>query len=150
MKNSTLEKGFDERQILERGRAFRNAYLTLAGTLLLMFLMNDGFELYIFDGLALFDISIMLSLAVFGCTAVLHDAFDSYDRVSNGVPIIFGIYGVISVIMSIVHIVKGDPLIEESGVIGSEIIFLFTGLCFASVGIAYLIKRARDKKASEE
>ena len=53
IKNSTLEKGFDERQILERGRAFRNAYLTLAGALLLMFLMNDGFELYIFDGLAL-------------------------------------------------------------------------------------------------
>lgn len=53
MKNSTLEKGFDERQILERGRAFRNAYLTLAGALLLMFLLNEGFELYIFDGLAL-------------------------------------------------------------------------------------------------
>ncbi|MBP0955877.1 MAG: hypothetical protein J5997_00760 [Oscillospiraceae bacterium] len=115
-----------------------------------MFLLNDGFELYIFDGLALFDIPIMLSLAVFGCTAVLHDAFDSYNRASNGVPIIFVIYGIISVITTVIHILKGDPLIKESGVIGSEIIFLFTGLCFASVGIAYLIKRARDKKASEE
>lgn len=76
MKKDYLEKDFDERQIAERGRAFRNAYLTMAAAMTVMFFINDVLEMYLFDSSAFYMMPTVLSLAVFMCTAVRKDAFE--------------------------------------------------------------------------
>ena len=147
MKKDYLDKDFDERQIAERGRAFRNAYLTMAAAMTVMFFTNDALELYLFDSSAFYMMPTMLSLAVFICTAVRKDAFAGYNGMSNAVPAVLGFVGLFLTINSIIELVRDRVIIDVSGYLDDCFTHLFCGLCYLAVGITYIIKKISDKKA---
>ena len=147
MKKDYLDKDFDERQIAERGRAFRNAYLTMAAAMTVMFFINDVMEMYLFDGSAFYMMPTVLSLAVFICTAVIKDAFAGYSGINNAVPAIFGFLGLFLTAGSIIEIVRDRVIFDINGHLDDCFTHLFCGLCYLAVGITYIIKKISDKKA---
>lgn len=147
MKKDYLEKDFDERQIAERGRAFRNAYLTMASAMTLMFFANDVLELKLFDSSAFYMMPTVLSLAVFICTAVRKDAFEGFSGINNAVPAIFGVLGLFLTVNSIIEIIRDRVIFDINGHLDDCFNHLFCGLCYLFVGIIYIIKKISDKKA---
>ena len=147
MKKDYLEKDFDERQIAERGRAFRNAYLTIASAMTVMFFINDVMEMKLFDSSAFYMMPTVLSLAVFMCTAVHKDAFEGLSGISNAVPAIFGVLGLFLTVSSIIEIVRNRVIFDINGHLDDCFNHLFCGLCYLVVGIIYIIKKISDKKA---
>lgn len=147
MKKDYLDKDFDERQIAERGRAFRNAYLTMAAAMTVMFFINDVLEMYLFDGSAFYMMPTVLSLAVFMWTAIRKDAFVGYNGINNAVPAIFGFLGLFLTVNSIIEIIRDRVIFDINGHLDDCFNHLFCGLCYLFVGITYIIKRISDKKA---
>lgn len=147
MKKDYLDKDFDERQIAERGRAFRNAFLTIVAAMTVMFFTNDALELYLFDSSAFYLMPTVLSLAVFICTAVIKDAFAGYNGINNAVPAVLGFVGLFLTINSIIELVRDRVIIDVSGYLDDCFTHLFCGLCYLTVGITYIIKKISDKKA---
>lgn len=147
MKKDYLDKDFDERQIAERGRAFRNAYLTMAAAMTVMFFTNDALEMYLFDSSAFYMMPTVLSLAVFICTAVIKDAFAGYSGMNNAVPAVLGFVGLFLTVGSIIELIRDKVIINENGFLADGLTHLFCGLCYLAVGITYIIKKISDKKA---
>lgn len=146
MKKDYLDKDFDERQIAERGRAFRNAFLTIVAAMTVMFFTNDALELYLFDSSAFYLMPTVLSLSVFISTAVRKDAFAGYNGMSNAVPAVLGCVGLFLTINSIIELVRDRVIIDVSGYLDDCFTHLFCGLCYLAVGITYIIKKISDKK----
>lgn len=146
MKKDYLDKDFDERQIAERGRAFRNAFLTIVAAMTVIFFTNDALELYLFDSSAFYLMPTVLSLSVFICTAVRKDAFAGYNGMSNAVPAVLGFVGLFLTINSIIELVRDRVIFDINGHLDNCFNHLFCGLCYLAIGITYIIKKISDKK----
>lgn len=147
MKRDCIDYIFDERQVAERGRAFKNSFFTIVAAMTVIYFTNDALELYLFDSSAFYLMPTVLSIAVFICTAVRKDAFAGYSGINNAVPAVLGLGGLFLTVNSIIELIRDKVIINENGFLADELTHLFCGLCYLAVGITYIIKKISDKKA---
>ncbi len=142
---------FDERQQIERGKAFRNAFFAVFGALLICGLIDSIFDKPILDYFAMMLIPIWISVSVFLTTVIMSDAIDRINQSGgwNLISVIWGIAGAFVVVASVIKLAQ-EPLIV-SGALNEHIVHAFISLCMLEVFAAYRIKRTRNtKKAKTE
>ncbi len=146
----------DERQQIERGKAFRNAFFTLLIASFVCCSINGVLDRPIFDYLALVMIPMWLSFSVIFTTIIMRDALfinnkENYAGAWLALIICWGLTGVVMIALFILGL-KNHPIMSE-GVLNMSFVQAFTGLCMIEISVAYFIKRIRDRrtaKAAEE
>lgn len=137
----SCDQFYDERQALERGRAFRNGYLTLALAMLVCFLIRDYFEWNPIDDYSMFLFCIWISLVVVSVTLILKNAYDGIYEGRNAFAVwVMGFAGVACLVFESVRNAKGKlSLYNDFGT-------LFSGICLIIIFAVYMVKRSHDGK----
>lgn len=134
---------FDEKQILDRGKAYRNAFFTMLGSLFLLIAicLLAGGSISCKTGASLLMVAIFISVIVFSCTSIrLH----SFDRVGQS-----------NKLTAVLDVVVGLILIaliffNHDGSIADTIAFSSMALSYLVIGVFYLVQRHIDKKKEKE
>lgn len=132
---------FDERQILERGKAFRNGYISLATAMLVCFLIKDCFEMNLVDDSSIMLACLWVSVVVFSVTMIVKNAYDGIHEGRNAVVVSF--MGAAGFFILVIESIKG--------IRGTFVLFSAAGnlICAASmltICAVYWAKRQRDRK----
>lgn len=135
---------FDEKQQLERGKAYRNGYFTLLALLLIDFFIKDALEITWLTNYSSFIIMFWISISVCEITMIVKDA---YDGISNNygrtILSLQGFLGLAILFMDIMYILSGKE------VISSMLSSLLMGVCCVIICSVYWIKVIRDKNFIE-
>lgn len=145
LKRSGGVREYDERQVAARGRAFAAAYFTLLIYLSLWMLLQ-ALELPLFAGPGMVMLGMLLSITVFVCHAIFHDAyFYASDRPKIWLWII-GATGLMNLVIGIGRLVRGatpaEKLVENAN--------LMVGGMTVVILACSLVKLAVDRRSEEE
>ncbi len=135
------EDVYDERQILERGRAFRNGYISLFLSMLVCYFVKNYEVKPLVDDFSAMVMCFWLSIVVISVTMIVRNAYDGIHEGRNAV--IVSIMGALGLFALIVEIIKGFC--------GSFDFYSSTSTIFISVSLfviftVYRVKRWRDGK----
>ncbi|HOE08732.1 MAG TPA: hypothetical protein PLR39_02120 [Treponemataceae bacterium] len=142
------EKYYDERQIAERGKAFRFSLFTILSILILCHFISTVFEFKEILSEHLFLSFVWAGISVFSITSILKDA---YENLINGKFSIFFMtgflfLGLLICITTPIDILKGGGILIKDGVLIEECFEFFNGLCQLSIGSTYFIHRIKTKR----
>ena len=142
---------FDEKQILERGKAYKIAYFTLSFAVFVAGLICS----YIFDDMTIGYVSaivIILSVGIFGCVAIKNDAFEGVIKQSKGIIVLYTSTAALFIIMIHKTLVKAETFNRE--IISELIMYSTVALMELIIGVFWFVKRKKEdnceKKDSEE
>lgn len=142
---------FDEKQILERGKAYKIAYFTLLFAVFVAGLICS----YIFDDMTIGYVSaivIILSVGIFGCIAIKNDAFEGVIKQSKGIIVLYTSTAALFIIMIHKTLVKAETFNRE--IISELIMYSTVALMELIIGVFWFVKRKKEdnceKKDSEE
>lgn len=140
---------YDERQLMERGRAFKRAYLTLLGMMALIAIGDEAMDGLRFDGYSAFSIPFWISVVVLYQHLIRHDAFAGVGDVSHIwlVPAVIGLGGLAVLIITLVKQLTGHSELLADGVISPMIAGYVSGICMALIGLIFLMKRRTLRQA---
>ena len=142
------EKYYDERQIAERGKAFRFSLFTIMVLLILC-----HFICTVLDFKAILSDHLFLSLfwagfSVFTIFSIKRDAYEylTNKKTSIFIMIIFFIGGLLISVTTLIDILKNGGILIKDGVLIEECFEFFNGLCQLSIGSTYFIHRIKTKR----
>ncbi len=146
------KQDFDERQLLERGKAFRNAFYTALFDVLILYALNEFAGLKFIDPEFICYFLIWTSVAVFLHTAIWYDAFEAPNDTGEGrmVVIIWGVCGAFLLLSTVLRTAAYLGLPKEERDIGNLLNTVVTALCMLSIFITYALKRRRRQRYEEE
>lgn len=142
---------FDERQLLERGKAFRNAFFTALFDVLILYALNEFAGLKFIDPEFICYFLIWTSAAVFLHTAIRHDAFETPNDMGEGrmLVIIWGVCGAFLLLSTVLRTAAYLGLPKEERDIGDLLNTIVTALCMLSILISYALRRRRQRYEEE-
>lgn len=142
---------FDEKQILERGKAYKIAYFTLLFAVFVAGLICSN----IFDDMTIGYVSaivIILSVGILGCVAIKNDAFEGVIKQSKGIIVLYTSTAALFIIMIHKTLVKAETFNRE--IISELIMYSTVALMELIIGVFWFVKRKKEdnceKKDSEE
>lgn len=149
------KKNFDERQNIERGKAFKWAFITAIASLFVFMIIEDALELCKFDTYSIFLITFWLSFAVCMTYLISKDAFDGINQTKNPNGTLMIIYFIISIAMismSVFDFISTDTtnFFIENGIISHNISYIICASAMLEVAVAGVIKYFTDKKLEKE
>lgn len=146
---SKQKQDFDERQVLERGKACRNAYITALLALFACVLTDQfaGFPFRIEESLSLVCFT---SASAFMMTAVLKDAVEGINTRTafKSMSVCFLIAGIALAIFGIFDYV--GFLTELDKALDSLISAIVGGISFACVFVVYWVHQSKLRKMDKE
>lgn len=132
---------FDEKQILERGKAYKIAYFTLLFAVFVAGLVCS----YIFDDMTIGYVSaivIILSVGIFGCVAIKNDAFEGVIKQSKGIIVLYTSTAALFIIMIHKTLVKAETFNRE--IISELIMYSTVALMELIIGVFWFVKRKKE------
>lgn len=150
--NKTRNPEYDERQLLVRAQAFKKTFLVFVFLVALVTLIEKEFQLLSMNAYVFLVIPIWLSITFLYVYCIHHDAYDglSQDGTSGFIALMMGGIGVAVLGITLYKILgRGIPLVQD-GIAQVTLPGLVAALCMMIIGIAYLIKKKKDKQITEE
>lgn len=138
---------FDEKQILERGKAYKIAYFTLLFAVFVAGLICS----YIFDDMTIGYVSaiiIILSVGIFGCVAIKNDAFEGVIKQSKGIIVLYTSTAALFIIMIHKTLVKAETFNRE--IISELIMYSTVALMELIIGVFWFVKRKKEDKSEKK
>ena len=138
---------FDEKQILERGKAYKIAYFTLLFAVFVAGLICS----YIFDDMTIGYVSaivIILSVGIFGCVAIKNDAFEGVIKQSKGIIVLYTSTAALFIIMIHKTLVKAETFNRE--IISELIMYSTIALMELIIGVFWFVKRKKEDKSEKK
>lgn len=138
---------FDEKQILERGKAYKIAYFTLSFAVFVAGLICS----YIFDDMTIGYVSaivIILSVGIFGCVAIKNDAFEGVIKQSKGIIVLYTSTAALFIIMIHKTLVKAETFNRE--IISELIMYSTVALMELIIGVFWCVKRKKEDKSEKK
>lgn len=138
---------FDEKQILERGKAYKIAYFTLVFAVFVAGLICS----YIFDDMTIGYVSaivIILSVGIFGCVAIKNDAFEGVIKQSKGIIVLYTSTAALFIIMIHKTLVKAETFNRE--IISELIMYSTVALMELIIGVFWFVKRKKEDKSEKK
>lgn len=138
---------FDEKQILERGKAYKIAYFTLLFAVFVAGLICS----YIFDDMTIGYVSaivIILSVGIFGCVAIKNDAFEGVIKQSKGIIVLYTSTAALFIIMIHKTLVKAETFNRE--IISELIMYSTIALMDLIIGVFWFVKRKKEDKSEKK
>lgn len=134
-------KFYDERQAIERGKAFRNGYISLVLAMFACFFIRECLEWNPVDNYSMLLLCLWISLSVVSVTLIVRNAYDGIYEGRNAVAVwVMGVAGTICLIYEVVSGIKGKFSFYHD--IGA----LFSGVCLVLIFTVYMVKRSTDRK----
>lgn len=120
---SNREKIYDERQMIERGKASRNGYIALAAAMLACFFIKDCFEVDFIDDSSAVLCCLWVSAVAFAVTMIVKDAYDGvYEGRNSIVVTVMGAAGCFMLAAEMVSAARGTFVFYNSaGVLVSAV-----------------------------
>ena len=137
----------DEKQILERGKAYKIAYFTLLFAVFVAGLVCS----YIFDDMTIGYVSaivIILSVGIFGCVAIKNDAFEGVIKQSKGIIVLYTSTAALFIIMIHKTLVKAETFNRE--IISELIMYSTVALMELIIGVFWFVKRKKEDKSEKK
>ncbi len=150
------ENAFDERQAIERGRAFKSAYFVLVIMMLVCYLVNsmtkDALGGVIFDEYNIMYLPVWISGCVFTATAISRDAYMSFKQKSSiWIPAVYGIGGIIFLFGAVWELIfESDKFSDKIELIQNSLSPILFGVSAITVSIIWIAKYVRDKSLNNE
>ena len=138
---------FDEKQILERGKAYKIAYFTLLFAVFVAGLICSN----IFDDMTIGYVSaiiIILSVGIFGCVAIKNDAFEGVIKQSKGIIVLYTSTAALFIIMIHKTLVKAETFNRE--IISELIMYSTVALMELIIGVFWFVKRKKEDKSEKK
>ena len=132
-----LKQNFDERQKIERGKAFTYGYWTLFGMLILSGVLRDWLDLKIFDADDEIFISISVSVLIISIYCICKEAYDGIYRGANKATII--ILGITNIVFFVGGIKNG--VTEHFGMLTLSLTAIIICIYY---WIDYFVRKKRD------
>jgi len=139
--NKNYENGYDERQLKAQGVAYMNAFFVTLFTAIVLGMVSmimDDLPLTIYESSL---ITFMIGFATFVISADVKDAYFGFRKKRLPLAIVFGIVGIISLIVAVIGFANG--LAGRSKYIS---VMVVDAVCFIAVSTEMIIKTIRDKK----
>ncbi len=132
---------YDERQILERGKAFRNGYISLAVAMLVCYFINSGLNHSMIDDFSQLLFCIWVSIVVVSVTMIVRNAYDGIYEGRNAVVVwVMGAAGIFILFAEIIKWFRGTlTFYSNAGTV-------FSGVSLLIICAVYSVKRQRDRK----
>lgn len=131
---------FDEKQLADRGTAFRYGFIAALVMMTLAFFATDILEMQIERSL-LFYVCFWIPEIICAVTLIVKDAYDGINshrgRVLMGT---FGVLGLILIILPAIRVLSGSHSIAE------EISPIFVGFCVLLQSLVYWAKQYSNQK----
>ncbi|MCR4641133.1 MAG: hypothetical protein K5697_03770 [Lachnospiraceae bacterium] len=138
---------FDERQQLERGKAYCLGFMTILVSMFLAITI-DILKLLPVQGYVLCAASIFPGLMVFVAYCVWHEAYFSLKDKEKSLLIFFGFIGVINLIITITSILDGRMI--ENGKLSFSVLNLVCAVMFIELFVIVLLKKISTSKETDE
>lgn len=139
-------ENFDERQLMERGKIFKNALVLLVVFFAADALTNDfGVNWIINSKRAIVIIAIVCSYS--SIRLILKDAYSGKIVNWNVGMIIFSVVGISLLILNIGELIKGNEGLIENGMLSRLSASLIIAVSFLSIATVYWYKHFQNKKA---
>lgn len=132
---------YDERQILERGKAYRYGFFAALLIFVLNYLLQECAWVKI-DGYTVMISGIWMPLAVCLITLIVKDAYDYVDSTAGrSATAVFGMVGLGVLVYTILEVCLWGEGFYQDGVVTNQVGFLVMGFCMVLVCIVYWVKR---------
>lgn len=143
-KGEETKSQFDERQELVRGRGFKYGFFTMMIVDAVLLFM-DVLEVALFSNLEVaMTLSIIIGVAVFASYCIWNDGYFALNENRKSLLIVFGLVGVLNVVIAIVNLAAG--LMLENGALTFRSCNLFCALLFLVIFVVLLMKQMKDRK----
>lgn len=145
-KKENYKGDFDERQLLERGNAYKlgfTAYMIEFAIFIFIALGDFGIEIPV-DSVALATLALFIPLTIFCVYAVRHDAFIGYNVAGKNFYILYILAFLCNIIPAIMSIVDGSMI--ENGKLSIHCTNLVVAILFGGILLALYIKNKEDKE----
>lgn len=140
---------YDERQMLARGKAFKYAFFTLV---LCDAAYAFGFAIepmvLVMDVSAYMIAAILFSALIYVSYCIWNDAYFSLNENRGRMTIIFGILGLLNLVLGIRSLMDGRGI--EDGKLNVNACNLFVGITFVGVFLVMGIKWLNSRESDEE
>ena len=141
-----MEHNFDEKQIYDRGKAFQLGFIAALVTTVCLFIITDGLEIKI-DSYAAFLFALWIPVTVCSIALIAKDAYDGVNSTKGRLVLgIYGIAGVMIIILTTAKLCTGAERIAENGCITSSAGHLVSGLCMVATAAVYWAKQYANAK----
>ena len=145
------EKKFDERQILEQGKAFKIGFFVMLITVEALIILNFSGLATVVDYPVFYQVAIFLGLLSYVIYCIWHESYFAVNEKSTRVIILFAIIALINLVIGIINIIHGQLIVD--GRITFRILNLFCAILFIVIFATMLLKRivnARESSDEEE
>lgn len=139
---------FDERQELVRGRGYRYAFFTLLVYHLVYAVLKMAFGWAVLDDITGMFIGLMLSISVYACYAIWHDAYFALNEKRKYYIWLFAAVTVLNGVIGIGHVVRGEVFVNGRTSF-SNCLNLLCAVLFLVVLAALLIKEIASRREEE-
>jgi hypothetical protein len=137
---------FDEKQLIDRGKAFQSGFITAMITLLLVFLVTDTLGVSL-SRYTTFLICLWLPLGECMVALILKDAYVSVNGAPGRVVMaVFAAAGLLLLALTAAHLMGGQEALLEDGAVTDTAGHLFTGVCMTAVSVVYWVRQHQIKQ----
>ena len=141
------KEDYDERQRLERGKAYGLGFFTIMGSIFLAIAI-DLLELLPVQGYVLCAASIFPGLMVFLAYSIWHEAYFSLKDKTGALLGMFGIIGAVNLIIAVASICDGSMIVN--GRLGLKTLNAVCAVMFIEVFVVVLMKKISTAKETYE
>ncbi|MCR4650002.1 MAG: hypothetical protein K5776_13100 [Lachnospiraceae bacterium] len=142
-------KKYDERQILEQGKAFKIGFFTLLIIVESLIILNLTGIATIADYPIFYQLAVFIGLGVYVSYCIWHESYFAINEKSTRVLILFAFIAVFNLVISIVNFVNGWMIVD--GRITFRVLNIFCTLLFLIIFAVLLLKRiANSRSASSD
>lgn len=138
---------FDERQRIERGRAFQYAFVSMVVALLACGLTDSILEKPFFDYEAMLMIPVWTGITAFLITVIRRDAVERTKADGwNFLAVLWGVVGAVAFAVAVLSLIRSGVVAD--GALDHNMVMAFDGACMMAVCAAYRMKRRKDRAES--
>ncbi len=141
---------YDEKQLIDRGKAFQYGFFVAIFINLLSFFVQGVLEITM-NTYGLFLINLWLPLTTCIIIMIIKEAYDGVNSTPGRVSLtVVGIAGLFLFLSSLKHLITGEEIFIENGVLTDLAGHILNGFCLILICLTYWIKNQNMKKKYEE
>lgn len=141
-----IDSNFDEKQLLDRGKAFQIGFITAIIMSVLFYFLQDGIGIEI-AAFTSFAFSLWIPVTVCSIALIIKDAYDGVNSTTGRFGItVFGAGGSYILISSIIFLATGRETLLDGGVVTESIGHIINGICMITICAVYWVKQHLNKR----
>ena len=146
-KNHSTKTEYDERQNIERGKAYMVGYWVESGLLMALMLFALGDIELPLEPAVLYGTVLLVSITVLSVISIFKGAFWGLNNNKKSYMIMLLVVAAINIISPVIAISNGEMV--ENGKLQAPFINLMCGILFVAVMVALIVRNIADKRAED-